>query len=349
MSNPLIYVFNGDADGIIAQHLLKLKLGSPDLRITGYKRDIQLLRKIPPSKSAQIHVLDISLKQNLEFLPALFTAASNDGELGSQGNVAVTWYDHHDAGIGYAHPNLRLHIEESAGTCTAVIVNAVLSHQFPFWAAMAAYGDNIPTTAEAILRPLKITDLEKLQLRKAGVLLNYNAYGEQLGDVLFEPLAIANQLDAMSLNSHSMGALEFAFEPTIFGPLEDQFLKDEAEFQNLQPMDQTPFSEVYAVPAKDWARRFSATWANALILQNPTIALAIMHQGEDGSYMVSIRAPRVAVRPHEKKIGEEAKSAAALAGEFPTGGGRKLAAGINRLASADVQKFIQRFRNYFAE
>lgn len=349
MSNPLIYVFNGDADGIIAQHLLKLKLGSPDIRITGYKRDIQLLKKIPLLDAAQIHVLDISLKQNLEFLPRLLNIGGDQSEPGANGNISVTWYDHHEAGIGFDHPHLLLHIEEAAETCTTVIVNAVLKHPFSYWAAMAAYGDNIPNTGDAILRTMKITESEKLQLKKAGILLNYNAYGEEPGDVLFEPLAIANRLDLMSAHSISSGALEFSLDLGIFGPLEAQFLKDEAEFQNLKPMDHSPFSKVYLVPSQAWARRFSATWANALILKNPTLALAIMHQRADDSYVVSIRAPRGAGTASEKKMGMEEKSAAALAGEFPTGGGRKLAAGINRLANADLQKFIQRFRTYFGE
>ena len=55
-------IFNGDADGIIA--LLQLQLANPTetVKVTGVKRDIQLMQKITPKAGDCIRVLDISME-----------------------------------------------------------------------------------------------------------------------------------------------------------------------------------------------------------------------------------------------------------------------------------------------
>ena len=57
---------------------------------------------------------------------------------------------------------------------------------------------------------------------------------------------------------------------------------------------------------------------------------------DDGAYRVSIRAPLTT------KSGADE-----LCREFPTGGGRAAAAGINRLEAADYDRFVERFHSYF--
>jgi hypothetical protein len=325
-----VFVFNGDADGLISQHILGLELGWPDLRVTGWKRDIQLLAKVPPLASGRIHglhALDISLGRNLDAL----------GPLLAQGNLRITWYDHHDPGEPPAHPNLELHINQAAETCTAVIVNAVHGLRHPLWAAMAAFGDNLPATASALASSGGASAHEAAMLRRVGVLINYNAYGEKPGDTLFEPAQLAERM--MPYRE----AYDLCWDQSLLGPLAAQFESDRERFQGLRPVVDRSGAGAYLVPDEAFARRYGATWANERALQEPDRALAVIHAREDGSYMVSIRAPR---RWDGSTAGSSA-SAADLAREFPTGGGRKLAAGINALPVDQLERFLQRFDAFF--
>jgi hypothetical protein len=322
-----VFVFNGDADGLIAQHILGLELGVPRLRVTGWKRDIQLLAKVPPLASGHIHALDISLRRNLDAL----------GPLLAQGNLRITWYDHHDPGEPPAHPNLELHINQAAETCTAVIVNAVHGLRHPLWAAMAAFGDNLPATASALAASGGASAHEAALLRRVGVLINYNAYGEKPGDTLFDPADLAARI------APYRQAYDLCWDESILGPLALQFESDRERFQAIRPLVPGTAASAYLVPDEAFARRYGATWANERALQEPDRALAVIHAREDGTYMVSIRAPR----PWNGAVVGSA-SAADLAREFPTGGGRRLAAGINALPGDQLERFTQRFSAFFA-
>lgn len=321
-NTPRVFLFNGDADGIVAQHILGMQLGQPDLRITGLKRDIKLLSKLPILESADLHALDISLRSNEDAIPTLL----------AKENIHLTWYDHHDPGEGITHPRLVQHIHQAPGMCTGAIVNAICGRRFPLWAAMAAFGDNLPVTAEALAKEGHSSLDEVKLIQRTGILLNYNAYGEKAEDVLFQPAALAQAISSFT------SAQEFCLQQSIFSPLESQFASDEAHFHDLKPLVQTPSALAFLVPAEAWARRFSATWANQTVLKNPLQALAIIHPRSDGNYLVSIRAPR-------GQVGTP--SAAELAAEFPTGGGRKLAAGINNLPSDDFNRFLTRLVDFF--
>ncbi len=324
-NGPLVYLFNGDADGMISQHILEMALGTPHLRITGLKREVQLLHKLPALAAARIHVFDISMRRNQNELPAILA-----GE-----NIHVTWYDHHDPGEIAEHPRLTTHIQQAPGTCTAVIVHGLYERAYPLWAAMAAFGDNLPATAEALTTDAGISAAETALLRKTGVLLNYNAYGENPGDVRFLPAHLARHMSSFS------SALDFCRDESIFGPLGDQFASDQARCEGLEALLDLPSARALLIPNVDWARRFAATWANQRILANPSQALAMIQPRTDGTFLVSIRAPH---RPDGPAF-----SAADLAAEFPTGGGRKLAAGINVLPANDVKRFVERFGKFFEE
>lgn len=323
-SSERIFVFNGDADGLIGQHILGLELGEPGLRVTGLKRDIELLRKVPPRENGHIHALDISLGRNLDALSALL----------AQGNLRITWYDHHDPGEPPVHPNLVLHINQAPETCTAVIVNSVHGLRHPLWAAMAAFGDNLPATASALASSGGASAHEAALLRRVGVLLNYNAYGEQPGDALFRPADLAARIAPFR------EAYDLCWEESILGPLAAQFESDRERFMELKPVAARPGAHAYLVPDEAFARRYGATWANERVLQQPGEALAVIHARADGTYMVSIRAPR-------KWSGGAAGSAFDLAKEFPTGGGRKLAAGIDVLPADQLDRFTERFSEFF--
>ncbi len=314
------FVFNGDADGLISQHLMGLSGVIPTLRVTGLKREIKLLERLPSLLDvADVYVFDISLDVNRGELTPLL----------EKPGVRVTWFDHHEAGILPVSERLKTHIFNGRGTCTAFLVHAALPGSDPRWAAMAAFGDNVPEAAEALMLPLKAAAAEAALLREAGELLNYNAYGESPADVLFQPLHIAERLSAFR------DPLEFIRESGFFGPLRLQFQEDESQSQRLLPMAERDSARIYLLPSAPWARRFAGTFANRLSRENPTVALAILHPLSDVSCQVSIRAPRA--RSGTIPLASD------LAREFPTGGGRALAAGINRLPSSGLSVFERRF------
>ena len=91
------------------------------------------------------------------------------------------------------------------------------------------------------------------------------------------------------------------------------------------------------VAAKDaaWTRRVSGLFANDLATKNPGRAHAILVQ-KDGGYTVSVRAPTA-----------NPAGADELCLKFETGGGRKGAAGINRLPQAEFDRFIEEFKRGF--
>ncbi|MDQ3001695.1 MAG: acetyltransferase [Fibrobacterota bacterium] len=337
-----VFVFNGDADGLVAQHILGMEIGAPDLRVTGGKRDIELLAQVPPLVSGHIYAMDISLRRNLDALGRLMP-------LLSQGNLKITWYDHHEPGEPPADANIVLHINQAPETCTAAIVNAVHGLRHPLWAAMAAFGDNLPATASALASSGGASSHEAALLRRVGVLINYNAYGEKPGDRFFEPADLATRMAPF------VSALDFCWEASIIGPLAAQFDADRDRFQDLTALVDAPGAQAFLVPDEPFARRYGATWANERILQQPGIALAVLHPRIEGGYQVSIRAPRDwsgrasvgFADPGTGTSSAHAPSAADLAKEFPTGGGRKLAAGIDALPADQLGRFTERFRDFF--
>ena len=77
-------------------------------------------------------------------------------------------------------------------------------------------------------------------------------------------------------------------------------------------------------------------FANELAQAAPERAHALLTRLPEGGFVVSVRAP--IARPD---------GADALCRQFATGGGRKAAAGINRLPDADYERFADAFRSAF--
>jgi hypothetical protein len=98
----------------------------------------------------------------------------------------------------------------------------------------------------------------------------------------------------------------------------------------------TDHHAVYVLPAEPWARRVSGVLANDLAQGVPDRAHALLTRLPEGGFVVSVRAPLIAP-----------DGADVLCRQFPTGGGRKAAAGINRLPEADYDAFVQRFLDAF--
>ena len=81
----------------------------------------------------------------------------------------------------------------------------------------------------------------------------------------------------------------------------------------------------------------SGAFGNTLASTYPDRAHAVLTQRSDGTFVVSVRAPLSA-----------SSGADTLCSCFATGGGRKRAAGINRLAENELPQFMQTFDEVFS-
>lgn len=312
-------VFNGDADGICA--LLQLHLSHPEMvdnrLITGIKRDINLLKKIPLDKPAShITVLDISLDKNSQELQQLLDSG-----------FSVFYADHHFAGNFPQHPNLQRHIDTQPNTCTSLIINSILHQAYFLWAITGAFGDNMNHNAEQLCTEHQVLDNDREKLKKLGIYINYNAYGSCLEDLHYAPDLLFKQL------RNYPNPLNFINDADSgFSHLETAYHSDMALARKTEAFVQTAQIAVYILDDAPWAKRVNGVWGNELANQFPQRAHAVLTHNEEGSYAVSVRAPLF------RRVGADE-----LCRQFPSGGGRKAAAGINQLAINQLDKFIKAF------
>ncbi len=312
-------VFNGDADGICALQQLRLDEPLQSELITGVKREIKLLQRVSAGEGDRITVLDISLDKNRADLLRLL-------EEGAE----VRYFDHHFAGEIPSHPRLQAFIDPSPEVCTSLLVDDHLNGKFRAWAVTGAFGDNLDDSARKAAIPLELDHRALEKLRRLGIYLNYNGYGATVEDLLFPP-------DQLFLALHPY-ADPFAFieESDIFRRLEEGYEADMEKARALRPERATEHHALYLLPAEPWARRVSGVLGNQLARQAPQRAHALLTQLPGGGYLVSVRAP-LATR----------EGADELCRRFPTGGGRKAAAGINHLPEESLGPFIAAFEETF--
>lgn len=137
---PLAYdVFNGDADGICALHQLRLAHPKEATLVTGVKREVELLQRIPCDEAVDLTVMDVSLDANQIALERILEAGG-----------CATYFDHHSANKAFEHERLQLFIDQSPQVCTSILVDRHLHGQFRKWAVAAAFGDNLPKVASAL-------------------------------------------------------------------------------------------------------------------------------------------------------------------------------------------------------
>jgi hypothetical protein len=318
-----IDVFNGDADGICA--LVQWRLANPqDARcVTGVKRDIELLDRVTAHSGDVVTVLDVSLDKNRTPLLRLL----------DQG-AAVTYVDHHYAGDIPDHPGLTAVINEASEVCTSLLVNGRLQNRYRAWAITGAYGDNLRSSAQRLAREADDLDAAALErLEALGIYLNYNGYGETLDDLLFHPEALYQQAREYPSPLDFMTARR-----DTFAHLEDGYRSDMAQAEAAQTLPgSTEHALALVLPDAAWARRVSGVYSNELVNRHPDRAHAVLTEKPDGSYLVSVRAPR------NRRAGADV-----LCRQFDTGGGRAAAAGINRLVDADLGRFIATFTAQYA-
>jgi len=316
----LHYAFNGDADGLCALQQLRLENATPGVLITGVKRDIELLQRVQAKVGDECVVLDVSLDVNRAGLLGVLAAGAK-----------VRYFDHHHAGEVPAHENLEPHLDPAANVCTSILVDRYLQGRRRAWAAVGAFGDSLTDEGHALAREAGIGEDDARALKDLGVCLNYNAYGETLADLHVPPGALAGEMLPYA------DPRDFARRSDTYQRLRDGYQKDMELAARLEPRSKPPGAVLFLLPDEAWARRASGTLANDLAKAHAGSAVAIVSHKAQGGYLVSLRVPR-----------ESSVSAEAFARRFPTGGGRKTAAGINHLPAPELDSFTRDFTREFS-
>ncbi|MBI4206997.1 MAG: acetyltransferase [Betaproteobacteria bacterium] len=311
-------IFNGDADGICALQQLRLEEPRASVLVTGAKREIALVERVEPGSGDELTVLDLSFETNAR-------AVLHALERGAR----CRYFDHHHAGNVPQHPNLRTFIDTAPDICTSLLVDRYLSGRQRIWAVVAAFGDNLVKSAHRSAEPLRLEPSELERLRELGECINYNAYGETVEDLHYHPADLFETL------SHYDDPREFIEGEPIFDVLKDAYEDDLSRARGLEPEMQNAKCAVFILPDTAWSRRVSGLFSNQLAQEHPARAHAVLVKKQDG-YSVSVRA---AV--------EKPQGADELCLKFATGGGRKAAAGINRLAETELPRFVAEFRRTF--
>ncbi len=312
-------VFNGDADGICALHQMRLANPVESTLVTGVKRDINLLKKTPAKPEDHVLVLDISLDKNRSELQMLLNQGSR-----------VIYFDHHFSGKIPHSDNLQTYINTNANTCTSLLVNEYLKQQYLPWAVTAAFGDNLSQSATTAAKPLDLNENQLKQLELLGTCINYNGYGSSLDDLIFTPDTLYKEIREYE------NPFDYIDSAKSYKTLENGYIEDLANIEICTPVYETTSHSITILPNEKWARRVSGVYANILATNNPNRAHAMLTQQDDECFLVSVRAPL------SNKTGADE-----LCRQFDTGGGRKAAAGINKLPATNYDHFVEKFTQSF--
>ncbi|MDQ7059188.1 MAG: DHH family phosphoesterase [Ghiorsea sp.] len=316
----VIDVFNGDADGLCALHQLRLAVPVNSTLVTGVKRDINLLKRVDAQAGDEIIVLDVSLDKNREGLLKALNAGAK-----------VRYFDHHFAGDIPEHPNLETHINTDANICTSLLVNGYLKSAYLPWAVAAAFGDNLFDSARNAAEPLGLNDEQLSQLEHLGTLLNYNGYGVTLDDLYFNPEVLYAEMKPFE------NPFDFIAQSKAYQVLSQGYADDMRKAEVSEAIILDDKHAAFMMPDEAWSRRVSGVYGNALARTYEDRAHALITVMENGNYRVSVRAPMT------NKTGADE-----LCMGFPTGGGRKAAAGINDLPHDMLDDFIQAFKERYS-
>jgi single-stranded DNA-specific DHH superfamily exonuclease len=301
-------VFNGDADGICALQQIRLQCPKDSTLITGLKRDISLLKKVDAKSGDEVTVLDISLDKNRPELVSLLEAGIN-----------VFYADHHFPGELPQHENLD-----------SLIINKVLEGNQAMWAVVGAFGDNFDAVAVELGESINLNKEELVDYQQLGICLNYNGYGFELEDLMYHPA------DLFRLVNQYSNPADFIQNEPGYKALLAQYKTDIVLSRNAKAELENDTAALYILPNESWAKRIVGVMGNDMAKSNPDRAHALLVDMGDGHYRVSVRAP------YSTKSGADE-----LCRQFETGGGRKAAAGINRLPESLLGEFTHRFNLAF--
>ena len=308
-----IDIFNGDADGICALTQLRNVEPLESTLITGVKRDIALVAKAEVAAGDRITALDLSFDKNRDGVVKALEAGAE-----------VFYVDHHFAGDIPKSDKLTTIIDPDPNVCTSLLINGYLKGRHVEWAVTGAFGDNLRASARTVAGPLDLSEAQLSLLENLGIYMNYNGYGSSLDDLHFAP---AELFALVRPYPTPFAFVEDARE--AFEKLESGYHEDMASAAAVKPTRQSEKTAVVILPNEAWARRVSGVYSNDLANGAPGRAHAVLTERADGTYLVSVRAPL-----------DDKKGADALCRQFPTGGGRAAAAGINALPADQLDDFI---------
>ena len=315
-----IDIFNGDADGICALQQLRLREPHPTARlITGVKRDIALLDRLGDTAGNRITVLDISLDRNRAALELLLTRGNR-----------IFYADHHYSGVIPASDALEAHIDPSPQICTSLIIDRLLAGAYRPWAIAGAFGDNLDEVALQYADTIGLGETETGILKEIGLLLNYNGYGMVEEDLLIHPAALFCEVNRY------LDPFHFHRDSALLAQLRQGHENDMTKAAHLLPDSTSAGGRVFLLPAAAWARRVVGVFANRLSRDQPEKAHAVLLATPDDGFLVSVRAPLTT-----------RQGADSLCRQFPTGGGRAAAAGINHLPGQELESFLTAFTAHF--
>ncbi|MCW8908495.1 MAG: DHH family phosphoesterase [Sedimenticola sp.] len=313
-------VFNGDADGICA--LLQLRLNEPleSELVTGVKRDVQLLKRVQAGVGDRVTVLDISLQTNRDDLVRLLSEGAH-----------VFYVDHHMPGEIPDHSALQTIIDTDPEICTSLLIDRHLEGCYRAWALTAAFGDNLVETAFSLGQASGFSSDQLEQMRLLGTCINYNGYGETVEDLHIPPM----QLYQFLLEYRN--PLDFvADRGSCFEGLKQGYQEDLDRAGRVKPDFETDSVAVYLLPDQPWSRRVSGIFGNHLANLEPDRAHAVLTLNRQNGYQVSVRAPL-----------SNRRDADLLCSRFPSGGGRKGAAGINHLPMEIYPDFVDEMKKTY--
>ena len=127
----------------------------------------------------ELRLFDISFHTNLVTLLQLLKQ-----------DDTVYFFDHYFAGEIPESPLFHSHIDTSLAVCTGILVDRFLAGQYRLWAIVESFGDSLHSPAHGMADTLKLSHEETEELRELGELINYNDYGETVGDLHYSPKAL---------------------------------------------------------------------------------------------------------------------------------------------------------------
>jgi hypothetical protein len=306
-------VCNGDADGMCAVRQWRMHQPGAAALVTGLKREIDLLQRVPVDAADEVLVCDLSLRRNREALLRLLAAG-----------VRVHYFDHHAAGDVPSHALLDVHLDMGSAICSSLLMDRHLGGRFRSWALVGAYGDNLSTVADPMAVAAGIDAGDRAALRRLGEAINYNAYGEDEADVTIAPARL------YALMAQHADPLQLACDP-IIDAIDRLRRVDLAQALACKPHWASARACVLVLPDARWSRRVIGCLANELANAHPHQAHAILKTTGAGDFVASVRAPQIA--PH---------GASEFCARFG-GAGRAAAGGIDHLPAQDLQRFIEAF------
>ena len=209
---------------------------------------------------------------------------------------------------------------------------SVVGRTFHTWAITAAYGDNLIAKADVLADKAGLNEAQKAQLKELGTLINYNGYGSKVDDLHFHP---ADLYQALKQYASPFDAIADKASP--YYQLQSAYQQDMDAALAVPATHESTKLKLFELPDNAASRRISGVYGNWLANQTPDSAHAVLTENADGTYTVSLRAPL-----------NNKQGAVAVCGQFPTGGGREAAAGINALSKDDVSAFIDAVETYYA-